>query len=202
MKAAPDMIVLGGDLVDYRHEHDLTGFLDVLGRLQAPLGSYAVWGNHDHRSFRDPIALAAFRDMLQRQGITVLTNRGLSVRSDLVVSGVDDLRTGDADLTAALASRRPDAATLLVSHNPDVLPAVPEDVALTLCGHTHGGQICIPGYGPIITNSDYGRRFASGLVHGPALGYVSRGLGVTAIPLRFNCPAELTVLDLVPTVQA
>jgi len=197
-REAPDLIVVAGDLVDYRSGRDPSGLVAALARLRAPLGSYAVWGNHDHRHFHDPAALAAFGDSLGRHGIEVLTNRNVVLRSDVVLAGIDDLRTGRPDLPAALAGRPAGACTLLVSHNPDILPQVPADVALTLSGHTHGGQVCLPGIGPIVTNSRYGRRFAAGLVHGPALGYVSRGLGVTGIPLRIDCPAELAILDLTP----
>ena len=79
-----------------------------------------------------------------------------------------------------------------------MLPEVPTDVGLTLSGHTHGGQVVLPGLGALQTSSRYGDRFLAGWVQGPARGYVSRGLGVTSIPVRINCPAELTILDLMP----
>jgi len=62
--------------------------------------------------------------------------------------------------------------------------------------------VCLPFVGPLITSSAYGRRFAQGWVHGPARGYVTRGLGVTLIPVRVACPAELTVMDLTPAEEA
>ena len=195
----PDLIVLDGDLVDGDVGDDTRALLDELGRLEAPLGVYAVWGNHDHHRVSD---LPRFATLLRGVGVEVLVNRGVHVRDDLYLAGIDDLRTGRPDLDAALAGRVPDAATILVSHNPDVLPEVPEDVGLTLCGHTHGGQVCIPGLGPIITSSYYGRRFAHGWVAGPARGYVTRGLGVTLLPIRVACPAELTILDLSPPLDA
>jgi len=202
VREAPDLVVLGGDLVDHRAGRDVTGLVTALAGLRAPLGSYAVWGNHDHRHFRDPAALAPFERALGGSGVRLLTNANLRLRDDLVLAGLDDLVAGRPDLQAALAGREPGTCTLLASHNPDVLPEVPPDVALTLAGHTHGGQVCLPGVGPVVTNSRYGRRFASGLVRGPALGYVSRGLGVSGIPLRVDCPAELAVLDLAPATAA
>src|SRR6056297_2291592 len=102
------------------------------------------------------------------------------------------------DLPAALRDRPADAACILASHNPDLLPEVPVSVSLTLSGHTHGGQVVLPFIGPPFTSSRYGRRFASGWVRGPALGYVSRGLGFGLVPIRVNCPAELTILELAP----
>jgi len=194
----PDLIVLDGDLVDEDLSEDTRALLAELGRLRAPLGTFAVWGNHDHRSVRD---LPAFAAALATAGVRVLVNGGARVRDDLYLAGIDDYRTGRPDLAAALAGRD-GMPCVLLSHNPDVLPEVPEDVSLTLSGHTHGGQVCLPFVGPLITSSAYGRRFAQGWVHGPARGYVTRGLGVTLIPVRVACPAELTVMDLTPAEEA
>ena len=193
---APDVVLLGGDLVDQTPGVDADESLFAeLARLRAPFGVLAVAGNHDHGRFRGirPIA-----ERLRGAGIDLLVNRGLALRGDLYVAGLDDLRNGRPDLGAALRGRPTAGATLLASHNPDVLPDVPIDVGLTLSGHTHGGQVVLPGVGALQTSSRYGDRFLAGWVEGPARGYVSRGLGVTSLPVRINCPAELTILDLAP----
>jgi uncharacterized protein len=193
---APDLVLLGGDLVDQRPGADADESLVAeLARLGAPLGVLAVWGNHDRSRFR---RMDAFAAALREAGIRVLVNEGVAVRDDLHVAGLDDFRVGRPDLRATLAARPDAGATLLLSHNPDVLPGVPLDVGLTLSGHTHGGQVVLPGVGALYTSSQYGDRFLSGWVDGPARGYVSRGLGVSSLPVRINCPAELTVLDLAP----
>lgn len=193
---APDLIVLGGDIVDQREGGSVVALVAELSRLRAPLGVWAVWGNHDRTRYR---RIGEFADRLAGAGITVLVNRGVLVRDDLWLAGVDDLSTGRPDLQAALDDRPADAACLLASHNPDLLPEVPLSVSLTLSGHTHGGQVVLPWIGPPITSSRYGQRFASGWVSGPARGYVSRGLGVGIVPIRVNCPAELTILELTPS---
>src|SRR6056297_8968 len=192
---APDLIVLGGDIVDQREGGSIDALVGELGRLRAPLGVRAVWGNHDRARFR---RIETFEARLEAAGIEVLVNRGERIRHDLWLAGVDDLVTGDPDLPAALRDRPADAACILASHNPDLLPEVPVSVSLTLSGHTHGGQVVLPFIGPPFTSSRYGRRFASGWVRGPALGYVSRGLGFGLVPIRVNCPAELTILELAP----
>ena len=193
---APDLVLLGGDLVDHSPGADPDEDLVAeLARLRAPLGVLAVAGNHDHGRYG---GIEPFAVPLRGVGIDVLVNHGVSVRDDLYVAGLDDLRNGRPDLGAALRDRRAASATVLVSHNPDVLPDVPNDIGLTLAGHTHGGQVVLPGAGALYTSSRYGDRFLAGWVEGPARGYVSRGLGVTSIPVRINCPAELTILDLVP----
>jgi len=193
---APDLVLLGGDLVDQRPGAD--GDEDLvaeLARLRAPLGVVAVWGNHDRSRFR---RMDGFATALEGAGVRVLVNEGVAVRDDLYVAGLDDFRVGRPDLRATLADRPDAGATLLLSHNPDVLPDVPLDVGLTLAGHTHGGQVVLPGVGALYTSSQYGDRFLAGWVEGPARGYVSRGLGVSSLPVRVNCPAELTVLDVAP----
>lgn len=196
LREAPDLVLLGGDLVDQTPgtDPDVELFAE-LARLRAPLGVWAVAGNHDHGRFR---GIGPFVALLQGAGIEVLVNRGALVRPDLHVAGLDDFRNGRPDLGAALRDRPTAGATLLASHNPDVLPDVPTDVGLTLSGHTHGGQVVLPGVGALYTSSVYGDRFLAGWVEGPARGYVSRGLGVSSLPVRINCPAELTILDLVP----
>jgi len=193
---APDLVLLGGDLVDQRPGPDADADLVAeLARLHAPLGVLAVWGNHDRARFG---GMRTFGEALRAAGIGVLVNGGVAVRDDLHVAGLDDFRNGRPDLTAALAGRPETGASLFLSHNPDVLPSVPLDVGLTLSGHTHGGQVVLPGVGALYTSSQYGERFLAGWVEGPARGYVSRGLGVSSLPVRINCPAELTVLDLEP----
>lgn len=194
----PDLILFGGDLVDHREGPEPVGALvSALGEARAPLGTYAVWGNHDHARFG--AGLPAFARQLYANGTEVLVDRGVPVRPDLYLAGVDDAVAGTPDLAAALADRPDGGACLLASHNPDLLPGVPtSEVGLTLCGHTHGGQLVLPVVGALATGSRYGRRFLSGWVEGPARGYVSRGLGVGYLPLRWNCPAELTILDLAP----
>jgi uncharacterized protein len=196
LREAPDLVLLGGDLVDQTPGADDDAELVAeLARLRAPLGVLAVPGNHDLGRFRGHGAIAT---LLGGTGVELLVNRGRNVRDDLHVAGLDDLRVGRPDLAAALRDRPAAGATLLASHNPDVLPEVPTDVGLTLSGHTHGGQVVLPGVGALYTSSRYGDRFLAGWVEGPARGYVSRGLGVTSLPVRVNCPAELTILDLEP----
>ena len=193
----PDLILLGGDQVDRLAPRDLSPLLEELGRLRAPLGVYAVRGNHDHARFGD--AIAHFDGELRAAGIETLVNRGTMLRDELYLAGIDDFGRGEPRLDRALAERPAASPCLLMSHNPDVLPDVPTSVDLTLCGHTHGGQVVLPLIGPPITSSRYGRRFAEGAVSAPVKGYVTRGLGVAHVPIRINCPPELTLVTLVPS---
>ncbi len=199
----PDLVLLGGDIVDSRYRGDLTGLVRQLSRLTAPLGVHAVLGNHDHSRFRrlDPLLEA-----LDAAGVRLLLNGSERVREDLVLAGIDDLRVGRPDVQAALGSAEElgaagtegDPALVFLSHNPDVIPEMPRSPDLLLAGHTHGGQVRLPLIGAVVTSSRYGRRYLDGWVRAPMPAFVSRGLGVTGVPFRYDCPAELVHLVLEP----
>ncbi|MFC3860923.1 metallophosphoesterase [Deinococcus antarcticus] len=206
----PDLVLLGGDQLDSRMDAPPTPLLTELQRLQAPLGVYGVWGNHDYGSFglysgRQygpyrpdwPAKREELRHAFARHGVTILRNQGVGVRDDLHLGGIDDLWHGEPDVKAALEDAG-NRARILVSHNPDILPHLPAGIQLVLCGHTHGGQVRLPLIGAPIVPSKYGQRYAMGWVEGahatPA--YVSRGLGVSGVPMRNLCQPEITLLDL------
>ena len=218
LKAHPDLIVITGDFLDSHFgEHSNRELLAELARLRAPLGIYAVYGNHDWNSLLTAARRSSFARRLAEIGITVINNLGVQLRDDLYVCGVDDWWFGEQDTRAMLANYR-SGAVLLLSHNPDYLPHVPMEVTLTLCGHTHGGQVKLPFLGAMKQASVHEAKFLEGWVETePAVrievhsveetrksfprqiqGYVTHGLGVTGLPLRLHCPAELTVFDFVP----
>ena len=190
---SPDLIVLGGDMVDHRAPRDVAPLLAQLERLRAPLGTFAIRGNHEYHWSGD---LERFEADLEGLGVEVLVNQGRMLRDDLHLAGVDNSQVGGRQMRQALAQHEPGSACLLASHPPDLLPRVPEAVDFTLMGHTHGGQVRIPGLPPLMPRSRFG--LDAGLFHAPAFGYVSRGLGVTHLPVRINCPAELTLATLLP----
>ncbi|MFK7600666.1 metallophosphoesterase [Deinococcus sp. SM5_A1] len=211
--ARPDLIVLGGDQMDYRADEAPAALLAELKRLKAPLGVYGVWGNHDYGSFGKyysphygprrpdwPQRREALRAAYAEVGVTILRNEGRSVRDDLYLAGVDDLWEGKVDLGAALAGKPSVGGTLLISHNPDLLPDLPPGLGLVLSGHTHGGQIRLPLIGAPVVPSKYGQRYAMGWVTGAhdTPGYVGRGLGLSGVPLRNLCEPEIAVFNLMP----
>ena len=201
MDARPDLIALTGDLVSQGSGDALGPLLAVLdAELRAPLGVYAVPGNHDRA---DGIG-RWYRAGSRHPRIEDLTNRAVRLErggAALRVAGVDSLREGNADPAAALRDA-PDADfTLLLSHNPDLVeeaPAALGPVDLVLSGHTHGGQVRLPFYGALWNSSRYPDLFVAGLVRRPAATvYVSRGIGTVHIPARFLCRPEVAVLELV-----
>jgi predicted MPP superfamily phosphohydrolase len=194
-----DLIVLTGDTVDRWLRAPLDGLVEALSGLHAPLGVWACAGNHDRVRFPD---LEPLKTALTEAGITLLVNEGRALRPDLYLGAVDDWEMGSPDLTAAMIDAPAGAATLLLCHQPDFLPEMTLPVDLTLVGHTHGGQVRLPFWGVLRSSSRYGERYLEGWVQPPDArfdrAYVSRGLGVSLLPLRWNCPAELAVFDLVP----
>ncbi|VTS07652.1 metallophosphoesterase [Tuwongella immobilis] len=170
--------------------------LEALSALRAPLGVFAVPGNHDlHENGR------LYREIIGATTITDLTNRSirLSIGSDsLCVAGVDDLWWGKPDLHAALHNVPEEMAVILLAHNPDFAEVRPDSrVGLMLSGHTHGGQAYVPGLGSAWLPSKFGDKYRSGLVDGPqSQVFVTRGLGEAGVPIRFNCPPEINLLTL------
>jgi predicted MPP superfamily phosphohydrolase len=188
----PDLILLGGDLTTARTD-DLAGAGPAFRRLKAPLGVFAVLGNHDHYTGD----VQHLQRMLADWGIETLHNRSVPLRRNgqsLSLAGVDDLLMGQPDLSSALHGAEP--PVILLSHNPDLFfEAARAGVALMLSGHTHAGQIRIPGLPVLVRQSRYrldqGRYRAGGteLV-------VSRGLGAVGLPWRAACPPEAVWLTL------
>jgi len=187
-----DLILLGGDLTTTRPE-ELASHRRAFESLRAPLGVFAVLGNHDHYSFEPE----RVRELAARAGLGVLHNRSVTLRrgpARLSLAGVDDLLMGEADLPAALRGTEP--PVILLSHNPDLFfDAVRHDVALTLAGHTHGGQIRLRGLPVLVRQSRY--RLDEGRYRsGDSELIVSRGLGVVGLPWRANCSPEGVLIRL------
>jgi predicted MPP superfamily phosphohydrolase len=209
---AYDVAVYTGDFID--DDGGIAAVGAILGRMPRDRASFAVMGNHDHlrRGFAGNRATPAWpndierlRATLQRLGITVLDNAARLFGSDrFYVAGVDDYTTAHDDLDAALGPVPPGAATLLLSHNPDIVLGLgARRPGLVLCGHTHGGQIRLPLVGAVVTHSALPRRYAMGLVqYGDVPLFVTRGVGYSGLDLRLNCPPEVAVLRLVPLPAA
>jgi predicted MPP superfamily phosphohydrolase len=209
-----DLIVLLGD---YTPGHRfitrpvaLSDFARAMGRLRAPLGVYAILGNHDW--WADPAVQAARGGTpqasreLQAAGIPVLENRAVRLLhggQPFWLLGLGDQLAfrgrrfrGMDDLPRALAQVSDEAPVLLLAHEPDIFPRGPSRVALTLSGHTHGGQIRVLGYSPFVP-SRYGNRYAYGHVieEGRNL-IVSGGLGTSGAPVRLGVPPEIVLVRL------
>ncbi|MCC7033455.1 MAG: metallophosphoesterase [Acidobacteria bacterium] len=187
--ARPDLVVLGGDYVTFGDRKFVEPVAELLSPLAgAPLGSFAVLGNHDDD--RDmPAALASHRFTVLKDQRTRLTIRG----ETLDIAGIRFWTRRPADLARVLKGAG--GVTMLLAHDPRRLAeAARFDVQLVLSGHTHGGQVLVPGVGAIA-----GRKFpvlAGVGTEGNATVFVSRGVGTVYVPVRINCPPDVAVLTL------
>ena len=194
-EAAPDLILLGGDYVN----SSAAGFdrpLATLARLRAPLGTFAVLGNHDYWAGADHVAAR-----LAGAGIAVLRNRAERLAAPdgtpWWLIGVDSAARHHDDVDQAFACLPPRGFRLLLAHEPeqaDTVAARGYRADLQLSGHSHGGQFVLPKVGPPFLPR-LGRRYMRGLHDNPRV-YTSRGLGTVPPYLRLNCPPEVTVLTL------
>jgi hypothetical protein len=190
----PDLVLLAGDYVA-RDPADAAVVAAGLADLRAPLGTFAVLGNHDY--WGDEVRVST---LLERAGARLLRNSGLELDrgGDRVwLAGVEDLRRGQPNLPRALVGARDSQTTILLVHNPMAAhEAERYGVALVLAGHTHGGQIQLPLIGPLIlpirdrSLSGGQRRLGQTQV------YVSRGIGLGTPPARLGARPEVPLLVL------
>ncbi|WP_248308495.1 metallophosphoesterase [Bosea sp. 124] len=214
----PDLILLVGDFVASRtriaSDPPMQELAMELARLQARDGVFAVLGNHDWWHDRQTqVARAGPTQVglaLERVGIPVLENRALRLDTadgPLWLAGLGDqvaflprvrgLPHGTDDLAGTMAQIAEDGApVIMMAHEPDIFARMPDRVSLTLSGHTHGGQVRLLGWSPIVP-SRYGNRYAYGHIreNGRDL-IVSAGIGTSQLPIRFGIPPEILLIEL------
>ncbi len=201
-----DLILLGGDYVYGNTDYEASCFSE-LRRLQAPLGCYAVLGNHDYgkpqrddgSDDEDPsLALEA----ISTTSIQLLDNSAVWIEREgqrLRLGGVSDHQMGDPRLTPTLEGTTEADLVILLSHNPDYSETLPPDaVDLVLSGHTHGGQVTLFGGYAFYLPSDYGQKYRTGVVqNGSTTVIVSNGIGSSIVPpIRFFAPPQIVEITL------
>ncbi|WAA11282.1 metallophosphoesterase [Fervidibacillus albus] len=195
----PDLIVFSGDLVD-----NLLSFFQwdetirLLHQLNAPMGKFAVYGNHDHGGWGSN----KYKQLMESSGFAILQNEAVSIKNDtgdqFTLAGVDDAMLGKPDFEKTFIDLPKDTFTLLISHAPDLADeAANFPVHFQLSGHSHGGQVQFPFIGPLIT-PPYGNKYVEGLytVTENFSVYVNRGLGTTRLPYRLFSRPEITAFTL------
>lgn len=192
----PDLVVLTGDYV-WHDENDILDLAPALGRLKAKYGVFAILGNHDVKTDAAVIT-AAF----ERQHIRVLRNEGLDIQvgeAALYLAGIDDGIVGKPDIKQTMENHSGNKPVVLLAHEPDMMDWYSDDtrINLQLSGHTHGGQIQWRTGKPFLL-PQLGKKYVQGLYRvNQSWVYTSRGLGSTGLPLRLNCPPEITHLTLI-----
>jgi len=197
----PELIVLLGDFViggpSRRGGVRGGGFVEPeqtaaeLKKLHAPLGVYAVLGNHDWWYDGGRVGKA-----LTDVGIPVLENKAIRV-GPIWLGGIADYWTREPDVAGTLGQVTSDDPVILITHNPDVFPEVPPRVSLMLAAHTHGGQVNLPIVGRVVTTSRLGY-VAGEYVEGGRHLFVTTGIGTSILPVRFGVPPEIVILTVAP----
>ncbi len=192
----PDAVVVTGDLIDAGGPFDPA--FTMLSRLRAPAGVFFVPGNNESKAVRVG-RTEGLLPRIQAAGAVPLVNRAVRIERGggwFWLVGVDDPTWRRRDnLPWALRGTDDGRPRVLLAHAPHILRRLDgHRVDYLMTGHTHGGQVCVPWYGPLLTRSSFGRKVASGpaFVNGVRV-YVSRGIGTSLLPLRFFCPPELVV---------
>jgi predicted MPP superfamily phosphohydrolase len=188
----PDMFLLTGDYVSHEREY-IAPVAAELGKLKAKYGVYACLGNHDHWTDADLVT-----HLFRGEGINVLINEGLRFEAkggSFWLAGVDDYMVGKTDVPAALRGSFPDEMKLLLAHNPIIFrEAARVGIDLTLSGHTHGGQIKLRDDEKRLLPK---RKLKAGLHRRRnSQIYITRGIGTVVLPVRYQCPPEISLLEL------
>ena len=202
-RCRPDLVLMPGDFVSGSGHFGEAAQLASQLRPRVPGGVMLGWGNHDHWNDLD-----VGNQEMSRAGCQILTNRAVflnhrreldsSGKSGLWLGGLDDLWAGSPDLIKTLSPLPRQQPRLVLSHNPDLAEErFGARLDLLLSGHTHGGQVRLPGLGSPVLPSRYGQKYTSGFVQGPNYPvYVTRGVGVGGIPIRLGVPPEVTLFEL------
>lgn len=217
----PDLVLSAGDFVCGHTGNSTMPIEDIaktLGKVKTKYGFYTTLGNHD--GWYDPVRII---QALAENKIKVLSNSNVKLDikgQTLYIAGIEDFYTGNPDIEKALNGVGKDESgeynepIVMLSHNPDIFPNMPAAITLVLAGHCHGGQVRIPFLGPIFTASIYGDKYTKGWIqeydnellkvdtskpiklqkHIKTL-FVTRGIGVSILPFRFNCPPEINVIE-------
>ena len=192
-----DLCVITGDfrfLTHDAYEPALKETEKIVRTIDVPYARWGILGNHD---------FIEFVPALERMGLKILFNEAVPIRkegAEIWLAGIDDAHLYDcADIPKALTDVPENGLTVMLSHTPETYAeAARAGVDYLLCGHTHGGQICLPKGIPIMTNASCPRRFCSGFWRFKNMsGYTSRGTGSSGHPVRFFCPPEITLHELV-----
>ena len=195
----PDLIVLLGDYMSpnswhsHRVEPEVTA--SALKNLKAPLGVYAILGNHDWWYNGERVKRA-----FEQNGIRILEDEVAEVKwraGSFYLAGLADLWTRPQHVNETIAKVPSDSPIIALTHNPDVFPNLPQSVPLMLAAHSHGGQVNLPLIGTPIVPSRFGPKYTAGPIYenGHHL-FVTTGIGTSILPVRFRVTPEIVILTI------
>lgn len=196
----PDLVVLLGDYIQggrkdagHRVEPEITAA--QLKNLKAPLGVYAVLGNHDWWYNGEKV-----RSAFESEGIPILEDEAKELNwhgKSFWLVGLADLWTRPQHIQQSIAKAPSGSTVIALTHNPDIFPNLPQSVPLLLAAHTHGGQVNLPLIGTPVVSSRFGPKYTAGHVYenGHHL-YVTTGIGTSIMRVRFRVPPEIVILTI------
>jgi predicted MPP superfamily phosphohydrolase len=195
----PDLILLAGDYMVTDEGSGQTIEPEIIAaelkNLRARFGVFAVLGNHDWWYDGNRVTRA-----FEQVGIRVLENDVMQIQhqgQSLWLAGIADDWTRQPDITGTLQKITDSGPIIILTHNPDIFPEIPQRVSLTLAGHTHGGQVSIPFIGRPRVPSQYKERYAIGhIIEDNRHLFVTPGIGTSIYPVRFRVPPEISILTL------
>jgi predicted MPP superfamily phosphohydrolase len=198
-KESPDLVLIGGDLVINGifggEELPLQDVIDLIKQIKSTYGIYAVLGNHEWWHGSKEII-----DAFQRNGIPILQNQSVKLTLNnhfqFWLVGLDDAATGHSRPDLAFSKVDENLPRLVFTHDPAAFIDFKYDYFLAIAGHLHGGQINIPLFGTLFTPGDAPKTWSQGWVKGKNL-FVSKGIGTSIFPIRFNAPPEFVVFDFI-----
>ena len=191
----PDLVVFAGDFV-YESAEAAFDLVPLLEKLNPAKGAFAVLGNHDHRLGPEVVCEA-----LAKGGVELLNNRGIELQiasESIYLAGIDSFTAGTPRPVEAFSARRAAQCSVALVHEPDPIKDLCAEVPvdLQLSGHSHGGQVRFPVFGPLVLPR-FGQIYDLGLYQvGQAQIYTTRGIGTIGLPIRLNCPPEVTAITL------
>ncbi len=214
-KEACDFVFITGDIFDCAKGASQAG---LFKKLKPRYGTYAVFGNHDYYNYglfdmaihyspgqgkpHRPQPAGIFEKALEHAGVRLLRNETVEVKVDgvpVLIHGLDDPITGRANVRQAMLNFKPAKLNILLTHSIDVFLDIGEnEIDLSFSGHSHGGQVCLPGIGPILTHTLLGRQYAEGvkILKGAACS-ISRGIGTSRFyRIRLLCRPEAILLEV------
>lgn len=197
----PDIVVFTGDLIDVASQYEnINEISNVLSKIDAKLGKYAVYGNHDYGGG----AVRVYENIMKESGFKVLVNENHSIKvspnKNINILGVDDVLLGKPNIEKTVKNIRRNDYNILLSHEPDYVDKFKDyNIDLVLSGHSHGGQVYIPFYGPL-KSTTYGEKYTRGLYNlnnqRDTKLYVNTGLGNTKLPIRFGNVPNISLFEI------
>jgi uncharacterized protein len=196
----PDILFFTGDLIDEPNRYAfVNNIAPILKQVEAPLGKFAIYGNHDHGGYGTEI----YETIMKESGFDLLVNEHRIItlldKSKIAIAGIDDAMLGKPDLAKTFQGIPKDLYTIVMMHEPDIAIEIEMfGPHFQLSGHSHGGQIQVPFYGPLIT-PPLATQFYEGFYQvgsSNMLLFVNRGLGTTRMPYRFFSKPEIAFFTL------